>query len=79
MGTWCSQVAQQAPDPTSKSCSVDTCRSGVQYGMPMSHTMKISLSPHSNLIFSMIPFVFYISNIALLMNRANHFINYFFN
>jgi len=23
-------VAQQAPDPTSKSCTADTCRSGVQ-------------------------------------------------
>ena len=39
-------VAQQAPDPTSKSCSVDTCRSGVQNGLPTAHSMIISLSPH---------------------------------
>ena len=34
-------VAQQAPDPTSKSCSVDTCRSGVQ--IPQSPLFQIIL------------------------------------
>lgn len=68
MGTWCSPVAQQAPDPTSKSCPVDTCRSGVQIPQsPLTQINKLKINLKSSFLDNFDDFWLLILHIKVLI------------